>query len=48
VSYAVAIIMLFLCGYAFGHRSGLRPWAAGLAMVAFGGALVGVTIALGG
>ena len=48
VSYAVAIIMLFLCGYAFGHRSGLRPWAAGLAMVAFGSALVGVTIALGG
>ena len=48
VSYAVAIIMLFLCGYAFGYRSGLRPWATGLAMVAFGGALVGVTIALGG
>jgi VIT1/CCC1 family predicted Fe2+/Mn2+ transporter len=48
VSYAVAIVMLFLCGYAFGYRSGLRPWAAGLAMVAFGGALVGVTIALGG
>jgi len=48
VSYAVAIIMLFLCGCAFGYRSGLRPWAAGLAMVAFGSALVGVTIALGG
>src|SRR6516162_4618317 len=48
VSCAVAIIMLFLCGYAFGYRSGLRPWAAGLAMVAFGSALVGVTIALGG
>ena len=48
VSCAVAFIMLFLCGYAFGYRSGLRPWATGLAMVAFGGALVGVTIALGG
>ena len=48
VSYAVAIVMLFCCGYAFGYRSGLRPWAAGLVMVAFGGALVGVTIALGG
>ena len=48
VSYAVAIVMLFCCGCAFGYRSGLRPWAAGLAMVAFGGALVGVTIALGG
>ena len=48
VSYAVAIVMLFCCGYVFGIHSGLRPWAAGLAMVAFGGALVGVTIALGG
>ena len=48
VSYAVAIVMLFCCGCAFGYRSGLRPWAAGLAVVALGGALVGVTIALGG
>jgi hypothetical protein len=48
VSYAVAIVMLFCCGCAFGYRSGLRPWAAGLAMVALGGALVGVAIALGG
>jgi hypothetical protein len=48
VSYAVAIVMLFCCGYAFGHHSGLRPWAAGLSMVAFGSALVGVAVALGG
>jgi hypothetical protein len=48
VSYAVAIVMLFCCGYVFGIRSGLRPWAAGLAMVAVGGALVGVAVALGG
>lgn len=48
VSYAVAIIMLFCCGYVFGIQSGLRPWAAGLAMVAVGGALVGVAVALGG
>jgi VIT1/CCC1 family predicted Fe2+/Mn2+ transporter len=47
-SNAVAIAMLFVCGYAFGHRAGLRPWAAGLAMVAAGGAFVGVAIALGG
>jgi hypothetical protein len=31
-----------------GHRAGLRPWLAGLTMVAAGGALVGVAIALGG
>jgi hypothetical protein len=40
--------MLFCCGYVFGIRSGLRPWAAGLAMVAIGGALVGIAVALGG
>jgi VIT1/CCC1 family predicted Fe2+/Mn2+ transporter len=48
VSNTVAIVMLFICGYLFGHRSGLRPWATGLSMVAVGGALVGVAIALGG
>jgi len=48
VSYAVAIVMLFCCGYVFGIRSGLRPWAAGLSMVAIGGALVGVAVSLGG
>jgi VIT family len=47
-SYAVAIAMLFCCGYAFGWHSGLRPWAAGLSMVAVGSALVGVAVALGG
>lgn len=48
VSYAVAIVMLFCCGYVFGIHSGLRPWAAGLAMVAVGGALVVTAVALGG
>lgn len=48
VSYAIAIVMLFCCGYAFGVHSGLKPWAAGLSMVAVGSALVGVAVALGG
>jgi VIT family len=48
VSNAVAIAMLFLCGYAFAHYAGLRPWPTGLAMVAVGGVLVAITIALGG
>jgi hypothetical protein len=48
ISNAVAVTMLFFCGYAFGHHSGMRPWPTGLAMVAFGVALVGVAIALGG
>jgi hypothetical protein len=47
-SNAIALVMLFCCGYAFGFHSGLRPWVAGLAMVAFGGALVGIAVALGG
>jgi hypothetical protein len=48
VSNAVAIAMLFLCGYAFGKVTGLHRWAAGLSMVAIGGGLTGVAIALGG
>jgi hypothetical protein len=48
VSNAIAITMLFLCGYLFGMRSGLRRWATGLSMVAIGAAMVGVAIALGG
>jgi VIT1/CCC1 family predicted Fe2+/Mn2+ transporter len=48
VSYAVAILMLFCCGCAFGVRSGLKPWAAALVMVAIGSVLVGVAVALGG
>jgi len=47
-SNAVAIAMLFVCGYAFGQRAGMRPWASGLAVVAVGVAFVGVAIALGG
>jgi hypothetical protein len=48
VSNVVAIAMLFVCGYAFGHCAGFRPWATGLSMVAVGAALVGVALALGG
>lgn len=47
-SNAVAVAMLFLCGYAFGYRSGLRPWMTALLMVGFGAAMVGVAIVLGG
>jgi VIT1/CCC1 family predicted Fe2+/Mn2+ transporter len=48
ISNAVAIAMLFLCGYAFGRYAGFRPWATGLSMVAVGAALVSIAIALGG
>jgi len=48
VSNAIAIVMLFLCGYWLAPSAGLRPWSMGLAMVAIGGMLVAVAIALGG
>jgi hypothetical protein len=48
VSNAIAIVLLFLCGYAFGRITGYRRWLTGLAMVALGSALVAITIALGG
>lgn len=48
VSNAIAIGMLFLTGYAFGRVAEYHPWLTGLAMVVLGGALVGMTVALGG
>src|SRR5262245_28937735 len=48
VSNAVAIAMLFTCGFMLARFAGFRPLPAGLAMVAFGAALVAVAIALGG
>jgi VIT1/CCC1 family predicted Fe2+/Mn2+ transporter len=48
VSNAIAIVMLFLCGYLFGRHAGLRPWLSGLSSVAIGSVLVIVAIALGG
>ncbi len=48
ISNTIAIVMLFLTGYAFGRCSEYRPWVTGLAMVILGGVLVGLTIALGG
>ena len=48
VSNAIAIVLLFLTGYAFGRMTGRRPWAVGVAMVVIGSALVAMTMALGG
>ena len=48
VSNGVGIVLLFLTGFRFGAYAGYRPWRMGLSMVALGGALVGVAIALGG
>ena len=48
ISNAIAIVMLFLCGYRLGHYGGHRPWRMGFAMVVVGSVLVAITIALGG
>src|SRR3954470_10447682 len=48
VSNAVAIVMLFLTGYAFGRCAGYHRWLVGIAMVVLGLVLVGITMALGG
>ena len=48
VSNAVAIVMLFMAGYAFGRYSGFHPGRVGLAMVVVGVAMVGLTIIFGG
>lgn len=48
ISNGVAIVMLFVCGYAYARGTGLRPWITGLVMVAIGLALVTVAVALGG
>jgi VIT1/CCC1 family predicted Fe2+/Mn2+ transporter len=48
VSNAVAIVMLFITGAAYGRCVGRSLWAFGISMVALGCALVALTMALGG
>jgi hypothetical protein len=47
-SNAVAVAMLFVAGAAYGRVVGRSPWVLGAIMVALGGVLVALTIALGG
>ncbi|HEY2290820.1 MAG TPA: VIT1/CCC1 transporter family protein [Thermoanaerobaculia bacterium] len=48
VSNAIAVVLLFVAGYAFGRLTRRHPVWAGSAMVLLGAILVGITIALGG
>jgi predicted membrane protein (TIGR00267 family) len=48
LSNAVAITMLFVCGYSVGRMTGHHPWRTGLSMVVLGAALAAMTMALGG
>ena len=48
VSNAIAIVMLFGCGYILGRYAGWHPWLVGLIMVILGASLSVLTLALGG
>jgi VIT1/CCC1 family predicted Fe2+/Mn2+ transporter len=48
VSAAVAIVMLFACGFAWGRYAGLKAWRTGLVLVLLGLGVEAVVIALGG
>jgi VIT1/CCC1 family predicted Fe2+/Mn2+ transporter len=48
VSAAIAIVMMFLCGYEWGRYAGTKPWRAALLMVVLGVAIELTIIALGG
>jgi hypothetical protein len=47
-SNGIAVLLLFLTGYVYGYHTGHRPLTSGLIMTVIGGAMVGLTIALGG
>lgn len=47
-SNAVAIVLLFGVGFAYGRSVGRSPWGFGASMVVLGSVLVAITIALGG
>ncbi len=48
ISNFIALALLFLVGFAFGRTTGRPPLLIGIGMMLFGGAIVGMTIALGG
>jgi hypothetical protein len=48
VSAAIAIVIMFRCGYVWGRYAGLVAWRSGLVMVLLGVAVELVVIALGG
>ena len=48
ISNLVAVVMLFIAGYAYGRCVGRSPIGFGIVMVVLGIVLVGITMALGG
>ena len=48
LSNLIAIVLLFILGYAFGRCAGRNRWVMGISMVVLGVILVGLTMSLGG
>lgn len=48
ISAAIAGAMMFYCGVVWGRHAGVRPWKAGLALLALGAVVEAIIIALGG
>jgi VIT1/CCC1 family predicted Fe2+/Mn2+ transporter len=48
VSHGVAVVMLFITGFAYGRCAGRSRWGFGVGMVALGLVLVALTMAMGG
>ena len=48
VSNAIAVILLFAVGYAYGRITARHPWRVGIGMVVIGSLVVAGTMALGG
>jgi VIT1/CCC1 family predicted Fe2+/Mn2+ transporter len=48
ISNGIAIALLFVTGYKFGKYAGFKPWHMGALVTLFAGALVGITMKLGG
>jgi VIT1/CCC1 family predicted Fe2+/Mn2+ transporter len=48
VSHSIAILLLFLAGWALGRFTSEHPLRVGFSMVVFGSAMIGIALALGG
>jgi VIT1/CCC1 family predicted Fe2+/Mn2+ transporter len=48
VSGAIAIAIVFVCGYGWGRYAGALPWRAGIVMVLIAAVIQAVVILLGG
>jgi VIT1/CCC1 family predicted Fe2+/Mn2+ transporter len=48
VSHGIAILLLFLAGWALGRLTSEHPFRVGVSMVVFGSAMIVIAVVLGG